>query len=113
MHVLVAPPRIFPARLWCCFPLIELVQRHLDLRVGEFVAVAPWGVVSNFAAPSASMDSDYLAGFSAHANTWEIFVFIMIPFATVPAGFVVDMAESERAWVVIARLILGEETELG
>ena len=113
MHVLVAPPRIFPARLWCCFPLIELVQRHLDLPVGEFVAVAPWGVVSNFAAPSAPMDSDYLAGFSAHADTWEIFVFKMIPFATAPAGFVVDMAESERAWIVIARLFLGEETELG
>ncbi len=89
------------------------MQRHLDLFVGEFVAVAPWGVVSNFAAPSAPMDSDYLAGFSAHADTWEIFVFKMIPFATAPAGFVVDMAESERAWIVIARLFLGEETELG
>ena len=89
------------------------MQRHLDLVVGEFVAVAPRGVVSNFAAPSASMDSDYLAGFSAHADTWEIFVFIMIPFAAVPAGFVVDMAESARAWVVISRLVLGEEAELG
>jgi hypothetical protein len=59
------------------------------------------------------MDSDYLAGFSAHADTWEIFVFIMIPFATVPAGFVEGVAERERAWVVIARLFLGEETELG
>jgi hypothetical protein len=113
MHVLVAPPRIFPARLWCCLPLIELVQRHLDLHVREFVAVAPWGIVSNFSAPNASMYSDYLAGFSAHADTWEFFVFIMIAFATVPEGFVEAVAERERAWVEKARLLLGEETELG
>jgi hypothetical protein len=59
------------------------------------------------------MDSDCLAGFSAHADAWEISVFIMIPAATVPAGLVVDVAERERARVVIARLFRGEETELG
>ena len=77
------------------------------------MAVAPRGVVSNFTAPSASMDSDYLAGFAAHADAWEIFVFVMVPFAAVTTGLVVDMAESARAWVVISRLVLGEEAELG
>ena len=113
VDVLVAPPRIVPARLRICFPLIELVQRHLDLRFGEFSAVASWGIVSNISAPNASMDSGYLAGFSAHADTWEFFVFIMIPFAAIPEGFVEAVAERERAWVEIARLLLGEETELG
>jgi hypothetical protein len=113
IHVFVAPSRILPARLRCCFPIIELVQRHLDLPVGEFVAVALWGIVSNFSAPNASMNSDYLAGFSAHADSWEFFVFKMIAFATIPEGFVEAVAERERARVVQARLLLGEEAELG
>jgi hypothetical protein len=89
------------------------VQRHLDLRFGEFSAVASWGIVSNISAPNASMNSGYLAGFPAHADTWEFFVIKMSPFAAIPLGFVEAVAEWERAWVEIARLLLGEETELG
>ena len=76
------------------------------------MAMAPRSVVSNFAAPGAAVDSDHLAGFPAHADAWEIFVFVMVPIAAVTARLVVDVAESARTRVVIPRLVLGEEAEL-
>ena len=113
VHVLVAVPRRLPVPFGSGVPFVELVKSHLDLWVGKLVGVALRGGVARLPAPCAPMDPDGVAVLAAHGDAWKLRVLVAHAAAALATGLVVDLAEGPRAWVVVARLVLGEEAELG